>query len=157
MLKTAEDQIAYIDHLVLSFRAGRDIEGDLKSLQDAIRSQHELKQAGSGWYKSEGNIAVNTENGKITKSVPCFRHKTVVGLFINKTDGRGESRWNITHDISGLRLAGASTLNKACKCVKDYLSGIDWDKSEAELAFKSNPDYPKIEAALKGLRESGLR
>lgn len=157
MLKTAEDQIAYIDHLVLSFRAGRDIEGDLKSLQDALRLQHELKQAGSGWRKSQGIVAMITETGKAMVTVPCFRHESFGGLFVHKAEGGGNSRWNVTHDKSGLRIAGASTLNKTCKCVRDYLSGIDWDKDEAELVFTSNPDYPKIEAALKGLRESGLR
>lgn len=150
-LKTTADQIAYIDGLIVDFRRGKNIEDDLKFLRDSLV----LKQAGAGWYKSEGNIVLKTAQGKTIKTVPCFRHKTVAGLFINKAEGGGKSRWNITHDISGLAIAGASTLNNACKCVKDYLSGIDWDKGEAELASNSNPDYPKIEAALKGLREAG--
>ena len=154
MLKTAEDQIAYIDELIVSFRRGKNIEDDLKSLRDSI----ELKQTGSGWYRSEGAITMESAEGKESKSVACYRHENVIGLFINKSNGEYGSRWNITHENSGICLTGGgATLNKACKCVKDFLSGIDWGKCPEELLSKNNPDYPKIEAALKGLREAGLR
>lgn len=156
MLKSAEDQVAYIDELIVSFRKGKNIEDDLKFLRDAI----ELKQAGSGWYKSEGNITIESAEGIEVESVLCYRHKDIQGLFISKSiDNLCDSvKWNVTHEQSGRCLTGAgSTLNKACKCVKDFLSGIDWMKCPEELLSNDNPDHPKLEAALKGLREAGLR
>ncbi len=113
----------------------------------AIISDEDEKKAAKDWKKGTEDIRVSKDK-VITAEV--FRNKNHPGIMIHRSinrDGKWMSGWNISHEISGLRIGPIySSMRKAVKAFQEHASGVDWNRSAEELM--NDPAAQKADAGL---------